>query len=350
MLFSSRRDSTISTASSTPTTTASRKPPSVTSNVYQAWPRYQPGALNSSANTALGGGRTTGFTLNARTAASHTRNKPIRTPAAVKFPFTLLPVSRFFLQETHGLEKRADVVRIAVETLGRAHGEAPRPRQVNLHHVGDASRARREHYHAIAEEDRLADAVGDEDDGLVLGEPHLLQLDVHLVARQRVERAEGLVHQQQNRIVDQRAADRHALAHAARELRGVGLLESLQAGETEQRVRPLARGSAIAAPEVDRQHQVVGDRPPVEQRVALEHHAEALGRTVDRRAVHADRAPARRLEPGDAAQQRALAAAARPEHAHELAGCDRQARVLDGDNALRTELLAQPAHLDGRGR
>ena len=40
----------------------------------------------------------------------------------------------------------------------------------------------------------------------------------HLVARDRVERAERLVHQQDARIVHERPADRGALAHAAREL------------------------------------------------------------------------------------------------------------------------------------
>ena len=54
--------------------------------------------------------------------------------------------------------------------------------------------------------------------GMALLQPELLEIDPHLLARQRIERAEGLVHHQKRRIVDQRAHDRDALAHAARKL------------------------------------------------------------------------------------------------------------------------------------
>ena len=48
-------------------------------------------------------------------------------------------------------------------------------------------------------------------------QPQRLEIDAHLLARQRVERAERLIHDQQRRIMDQRAHDRGALAHAARQ-------------------------------------------------------------------------------------------------------------------------------------
>ena len=46
--------------------------------------------------------------------------------------------------------------------------------------------------------------------------PHAQELQVQLVTRHRVERAEGLVHQKQRRIQQQGAAERGALLHAAR--------------------------------------------------------------------------------------------------------------------------------------
>ena len=50
--------------------------------------------------------------------------------------------------------------------------------------------------------------------------PEPQQLLVELVADDLVERAEGLVHQQQVGVEGQRAGDRGALLHAARELPG----------------------------------------------------------------------------------------------------------------------------------
>ncbi len=48
--------------------------------------------------------------------------------------------------------------------------------------------------------------------------PDTLQLHVHLLARDRIERAERLVHEQDGWRHDQRARDRDPLLHAARKL------------------------------------------------------------------------------------------------------------------------------------
>ncbi len=50
-------------------------------------------------------------------------------------------------------------------------------------------------------------------------DPDALQLQVHVLARHRVQRAEGLVHQQHRGVVQQRPADRGALLHAAGQAR-----------------------------------------------------------------------------------------------------------------------------------
>ena len=70
----------------------------------------------------------------------------------------------------------------------------------------------------------------------------LQQLGVQMVADDLVERAERLVHQQQIGIEGQRAGDRGALLHAARQLPGKLALE---AGEIDQLHRP--RHALVAA-------------------------------------------------------------------------------------------------------
>ena len=63
------------------------------------------------------------------------------------------------------------------------------------------------------------------------------------LARHLVQRAERLVHQQQRRAARERAGDRHALLHAARQLARAVLGEVGQADELEQleRLRPALR-------------------------------------------------------------------------------------------------------------
>ena len=85
--------------------------------------------------------------------------------------------------------------------------ERARARQVDPQVVHDPARARRHHEHPVGEEHRLGDRVGDEQHGLLPLHPDALQLDVHVLARHGVERAERLVHQQHGRIVDQGADD-----------------------------------------------------------------------------------------------------------------------------------------------
>ena len=68
--------------------------------------------------------------------------------------------------------------------------------------------------------------------------PDPLQLERQLLARERVERRERLVHQQHARLVDQRAAERDALLHAAGEL--------VRARVARTRSRPTSSSSSSA--------------------------------------------------------------------------------------------------------
>ena len=68
---------------------------------------------------------------------------------------------------------------------------------------------------AVAEEHGFRDVVGDEDYCAAVALPEGLEVECKLVAGDGVERGKRLVHQQQGRVVQQRAADADARAHAA---------------------------------------------------------------------------------------------------------------------------------------
>ena len=135
------------------------------------------------------------------------------------------------------------MIRCAVSTnsAALARVEPARARQIDVDDLLDPPGPRRHHHDAVGEQHRLVDAVGDEQHGLARAQPERLEVDAHLLARQRVERAERLVHQQQRRIVDQRAHDRVALAHAARQLARVAVGELAEPDRSQQARRARSR-------------------------------------------------------------------------------------------------------------
>ena len=107
-----------------------------------------------------------------------------------------------------------------------------------------ASRARRHDDHAVAQHHRLLDVVGDEHHGPRLGGQHVRQPGLHLGARDRVERGERLVQGQHRLAGQQRAQERDALAHPARQLGRARALEARQAEALQPGPPPpRARGS-----------------------------------------------------------------------------------------------------------
>jgi hypothetical protein len=145
-----------------------------------------------------------------------------------------------------------------------------RVRQVDRHDPGDPAGPRRHDDDAGREEDRLGDRVRDEDDGRAELLPDPQQLQVQPLARHLVERAEGLVHQEQRRLEGERARDRDTLLHAAGELPRVVALEAGQLDELEHLPDPLLPLRALPAQHLQRQGDVLGDRAPVEEDGVLE--------------------------------------------------------------------------------
>ena len=178
---------------------------------------------------------------------------------------------------------------------------------------------------------------------------------VELLAGERVERAERLVEQQHRGIADQRPGERGALRHPTREL---ARPQARGRGQTDLRERGFGAVAAHVrrnAGKLHRQRDVVDDRAPRHEARLLEVEADAP--VAGDRLRPADQRPSRvgSLEPGDHPQERALAAAVRPDHGGERAGTDRQVEPgqrLDlpaGRREARVDTVEQEVE-SGRGR
>ncbi len=162
---------------------------------------------------------------------------------------------------------------------------------------------------------------------------HPRDLGAHLHAQARVEVRERLVHQEDPRLADDRAAHRDALALAAGELARL----ALRAG----RARPSALAGALDAPSdlrlrrparAQAEGDVVEHRHVRVERVVLEHHrdvAPARVEVVDDARRRSDLPGADLLEAGDHPQRGRLAAARGPDEHHELARLDLEGEVAD---------------------
>ena len=111
-----------------------------------------------------------------------------------------------------------------------------------------------EHADPVAERERFAHVVRDDDHGLAQAILDAAKLGVQLGAGHRIERAERLVHQQHRRIDRQRARDADALTLAAGQLVRPACRELLrrQSDQVEQLVR--ARRDALRRPPLEPRH------------------------------------------------------------------------------------------------
>ena len=209
------------------------------------------------------------------------------------------------------LERRGDLRCIAGK-LGAV--DVARARQGNVEDLRDASRRRRHEHDAIAEAHRLAHVVRDEDDGLAAFHPDVLDVAVELLAGERIERGEGLVHQQHPRVGRERAGQRDALLHAAGELVHMRMLELLEADELEEMVGDfLALGIPQIRPQFQPEHHVAEDVEPRKQRRFLEHDEPLPPGPFHELAVGEHAAGIRHGQACDDVEQGRFAAAARPD-------------------------------------
>ena len=149
-------------------------------------------------------------------------------------------------------------------------------RPAGLDEIDEHARARRHHADAVRQQRGLVERVGDQQDGGAGLAPQLEQLVAHQQPGLLVERAERLVEQQQARPRHQGAGDAEPLAHAAGELRRIGLRKRRQAHEGERMLDALADFRLGHAGAAQRERGVVVDGEPGKARVLLEHHADAV--------------------------------------------------------------------------
>src|SRR6185436_13197613 len=214
------------------------------------------------------------------------------------------------------LGRRAGELHPALVQQRHAVAHLPRAVQVVRHHD-------RRHVHALL--DRADEVVDD-------------------VGHDRIQAGRRLVVEDIGRIDGHRAREANALLHAARERGGLHVLDALEP-DPGQPLGDATMDLVIADPQVlaHRQRDVLADGERIEQRSALEQHAEAPAHAVqlglvqvcDVLAVHDDAALVRVHEADDVLQEHALpAAAAAQDHGRE-AGRQLEEEVLE--HLLRAE-------------
>jgi hypothetical protein len=197
-----------------------------------------------------------------------------------------------------------------------------------------------QHADFVGDRERLLLVVRDQQRRRAVALQDRAQLRAEPLAQLDVEARERLVEQQQPRIRRERAGERDALLLAAGQLVRPALL---QAASPTSAISSRARARRSAARPVREAERDVAEHVEVrEQRVVLEHHADAPppggvlepGPTA-RLAVADDPPRIHRLEARDHAQRRGLAAAARPEQAADPARRERQLQAAqDGSPAV----------------
>src|SRR6266545_5748608 len=279
----------MTTASGMPTAMESPKPARVSHRVAHVWPGRW--ARCSHAATAIfeGAGRTKFGTLKSRTTSSQMTVSATSVAAGIRYS---APRAEYLpggeTEVTSAEDKLSDLVGMLAVLCGRFHRHRARPGQLDLDDPRDPTRARRHHHHPVGQDHGFGNAVGHEEDRLAPLLPDAEQLDAHLLPRERVEGAERLVHQEHRGVVDERAADRHPLLHAPRQLPRMLVLEAGEADEPDevQRQRPVL--PIVATEDLDGQQDVLEDVAPVEEDRGLEHDPHVFSRPLHGRSVHVD--------------------------------------------------------------
>src|SRR5262249_11043088 len=146
-----------------------------------------------------------------------------------------------------------------------------------------------------------------------------------------VERAKGLIHQNELRIIDKRADDVGALAHAAGKLVRIMILEAREPDLTDQIERAAAPLAFVRAANLERDLDVLHERAPGKQVVFLRDVTDVGVDALYRAPAVDDLAAARRQKTDDEIQKRRLAAAGRPDNGNELTLLDGEIERVDGD-------------------
>src|SRR5205085_10666428 len=142
------------------------------------------------------------------------------------------------------------------------------------------------------------------------------------------------------------ADDGGALLHAAGELAREGPVEAGEARLVDQALDPVDRHRLLL--DLERELDVLAQvAPGQEVRLLKDHPDLGRARPLHRRPREPDLPSGQRVEPGQRPEQRRLAAAARPEHADELALADDEREVLERVDATALRLVELRRAADG---
>ena len=245
------------------------------------------------------------------------RDRPVQ-------PLRHLSKQKLFYQQKHppsqnhanstpqqGVDLAAEVDLIVKPRTALRH-----PAKVDL--PRDRGRIVRENENAVGEVERLVDIMRDEDRGAVELRAEVEQPILHILAGDDIQRPERLVQQHDIRGAQRRPQEGRPLPHPAGELRGVGVLVSLQA-EAGEFLQRLLLGMLSVVMKRAVQRDVLEDRLPRQQEVALRHVGEVIGDAVHGFVIHEDPAFVGFPQAGEDIQHGGLAAAGRAEEGDEFA-------------------------------
>ncbi len=228
----------------------------------------------------------------------------------------------------------------------------PWMRQVDRDLADDAAGVRGEDEEAIAHLHRLLDVMSHHQHGLD-GElplaPEVEKIVAQRLGGQDIERRERLVHQQDVRMNYQRASKTYTLPHTAGELARIGGLEAIETDEVDGLQRAGARIRLRMAERFQTQLHILEHGQPREEREALKHHGDALGRAYHRLAEVVHRTTRWKLQPRDRPQQCRLPGTRASEQAHDLSGPERQIHILEHDELVAIRLaegFADALHIE----
>ena len=230
-----------------------------------------------------------------------------------------------------------DEIRLADEV-----GDESRARsKVDLFRIAQLDDAARiEHGDLVTHGHRLTLIMRDEHEGDRGFALQSLQLCLHAATQLQIECGQGLVEKQNFRVLSQRASEGHSLLLAAGELRRLARAQARQSNHLE-RLPHLSLDVGLAdLVHLQAEGDVLRDGHMREECVGLENGVDPAlpdGHVVDALPAEQDLAPIRGLQTGDAAQQRGLAAARRPEKHHEGSVAHLEADVVESPDlaALR---------------
>src|SRR6267378_1149607 len=221
------------------------------------------------------------------------------------------------------------------KSRGEASLERARPRNLHRELRLDPSRTRGQDHDPVGEIEGLLRVVRDEEHGLPPLLPEPGQRVLHPGARLGVEGAEGLVEQQDGRIVGEHACDLHHLGHACGQFLRIRFLERREPDQPEQLVADRSPRRRQQPPGEKAELDVLAHRHPGKDRLLLENVSPLPPGPVDRSTRAAHRSLRGAKKPGKDAQQRRLSTPHRAEDGDELAVRDLQAQAFQGIRGRR---------------